>query len=277
MCVGDVNPVLAMAVLDQLLQRDILGQVAPPIHHFGALLAGPSFAHEPTHVLCPFVIGPHAPDASELATEPITGSLSPTDRAPKRGLDVGNDVLSLPGCGLDLGRWGQLEVTPHANDVGQISGVQPGQKIRVVAVIGVGHDTRKADGQCDGVVNQVQGYLGLGLEFDELRDVSLLASLFVVGPGFGQVEPGPNRPSDCPLGVDAVDGDLTVSDFAKCSSVLASDADRRLALLGKAGVVDDQRAVAFGVHLEHRLDSLSVDVGVPGRVGEELLESLVER
>jgi hypothetical protein len=58
----------------------------------------------------------------------------------------------------------------------------------------------------------------------------------------------------------AVDRDLAVGGLAQRAGVLASDADGALALLGEAGVVDDQDAVALGGQAEQSLDALAVIV-----------------
>ena len=50
----------------------------------------------------------------------------------------------------------------------------------------------------------------------------------------------------------------------------------QLALLGEAGVVEDQDAVALGGQREHPLDALAVEVVlVPGHGGQQPLEALL--
>jgi hypothetical protein len=74
----------------------------------------------------------------------------------------------------------------------------------------------------------------------------------------------------------AVDGDLAVADLAQGARVLAGDADGSLALLGEAGVVDDQDAVALGGQPEQARDARAVEVVlVPGHGGEQALEALL--
>jgi hypothetical protein len=78
------------------------------------------------------------------------------------------------------------------------------------------------------------------------------------------------------LGVVAVDRDLAVADLAEGARVLAGDADGGLALLGEAGVVEDQHAVALGGEAEQSRDALAVEVVlVPGHGGEQALEALL--
>src|SRR5271165_785719 len=74
----------------------------------------------------------------------------------------------------------------------------------------------------------------------------------------------------------AVDGDLAVGGLVQGVRVLAGEADRTAALLGEAGVVEDQHGVALGGQLEHPPDALAVEVVlVPGHGGHQPLEPLL--
>src|SRR5206468_2227368 len=78
---------------------------------------------------------------------------------------------------------------------------------------------------------------------------------------------------------DVVDrgGDLAVGRLARGPAVLPLDADGELALLGEAGVVDDEDALGRGEGRGHgRAVSLPDGLLVPGALAEELLEGLVE-
>jgi hypothetical protein len=70
------------------------------------------------------------------------------------------------------------------------------------------------------------------------------------------------------------DADLAVADLAERARVLALDSGRVLAVLGKAGVVENP-----GLHLDrghHPLGDGAQHRGrLPGAVGEELLHRLV--
>src|SRR5262249_6861224 len=76
-------------------------------------------------------------------------------------------------------------------------------------------------------------------------------TLGVVGPGLWQVQPGADGPGDGALGVVAVDGHLTVGLLAQRAAVLVLHADGAFALLGEAGVVEDQGGGAFGAQPQH--------------------------
>src|SRR5581483_7882177 len=111
---------------------------------------------------------------------------------------------------------------------------------------------------------------------DVLGNVGLGTALWVAGPNLGEVEAGGNGPGEGAFGVVAVDGDLAVAGLAEGAGVLAGDTDGRFALLGEAGVVEDEDAVALGGEGEHALDTLAVEVVVvPGGGGEQALELLL--
>ena len=74
----------------------------------------------------------------------------------------------------------------------------------------------------------------------------------------------------------AVDADLAVAALAEGAGVLPLDADGALALLGEAGVIEDQDGIALGGQGEHPPDPLAVEVVlVPGHLGEQALEALL--
>ena len=73
----------------------------------------------------------------------------------------------------------------------------------------------------------------------------------------------------------AVDRDLTVAGLAQRAGVLAGDADGAAALLGKAGIVEDQDGVALGGEGEQALDASAIEVVlVPVDGRQEALEAL---
>jgi len=126
------------------------------------------------------------------------------------------------------------------------------------------------------LVEEFQGDLRLGPEGETFGDLGLVAAVGVVGPVLGQVESGGDGPGEGAFGVVAVDGDLTIAGLAQGAGVLAGDADGTVTLLGEAGVVEDQDAVALGGQPEHDLDALAVEVVlVPVDGGEESLETLL--
>lgn len=127
-----------------------------------------------------------------------------------------------------------------------------------------------------GLVQQGQGQLGFGVEGHVLGHLGFLPAHRVRRPGFREVQPCGHGPGHRPLGVVAVNGDLTVADLAQGPRILAGDADGAVALLGETGVVEDQDAVAFTGQLQQQLHALPVEVVfIPGGSGEQALESLL--
>ncbi len=127
-----------------------------------------------------------------------------------------------------------------------------------------------------GPVQQRQGDLRLGLGGHVPGDLGLAAALRVVGPTLVQVQPGGGRPGDGAFGAVAIDGDLAVGRLAQRPGILAGDADGAAALLGEAGVVADQDAVALGGQCGQALDPLTVEVLlVPGHGRQQALEPLL--
>ena len=93
----------------------------------------------------------------------------------------------------------------------------------------------------------------------------------VFSPVPGQVQPGRDPPRHSTFGIVAVDGDLAVAFLAQGAGVLPGDAHRALALLGEAGVIEDQDAVSLAGRSEHLLDTLAVEVVlVPSRGGGQV-------
>src|SRR5262249_50087603 len=71
-------------------------------------------------------------------------------------------------------------------------------------------------------------------------------------------------------------GDLAVAELAQGAGVLPGHAHGGVALLGEAGVVEDQGGVALGGQGQQALDALSVEVVlVPAHGGEQSLEGLL--
>src|SRR5690606_27458943 len=118
-------------------------------------------------------------------------------------------------------------------------------KLGTVTVGSVGEDDLARDFIADSAFDHVEGQLDLRLEGHCVGDLGLVAPRGVFGPGLGQVEfevegklLGGGR------GAQA-DADLTVGDLAGRAGVLPLHADGVLALLEKAGVVDDPGSDGF--------------------------------
>ena len=80
-----------------------------------------------------------------------------------------------------------------------------------------------------------------------------------------------------PLGADVVDrdGDLAVGLLAQLAAVLMLDADGVLALLGEAGIVDDEDPLGTGEGLSHHgAVAMEDPLFVPGALVDELLHGL---
>jgi hypothetical protein len=168
------------------------------------------------------------------------------------------------------------EVAADGDHVALAALLQAGQEVGVVAVVGVGDDAGVPHPVGVGSVQQRQGDLGLGLEGDLLGHPGFLETLGVVSPALMQIQPGGDRPGDGPLGGVAGDGDLAVGRLAEGAGVLTGDADGAFALLGEAGVIEDQHAVTLGRQSEETFDPLAVQVLlIPGHGGQQALETLL--
>ena len=87
-----------------------------------------------------------------------------------------------------------------------------------------------------------------------------------------------NAAGKCPLGLDVVDrdGHLAVGLLAQLAAVLMLDADGVLALLGEAGIVDDEDPLGTGQGLSHHgAIALANLLLVPGALVDELLQGLL--
>src|SRR5262249_41224274 len=126
------------------------------------------------------------------------------------------------------------------------------------------------------LVEQLQGDLTLGLfAVVFLGDAGLLEPLRGTGPGLRDKEA--QRRREMPLGTDIVerDGDLAVGLLAQLAAVLMLDADGMLALLGEAGIVDDEAARGASEGLgHHRAIAMEDLLIVPGTLIDELLQGL---
>ena len=126
-----------------------------------------------------------------------------------------------------------------ADDIGQAQRGEPAAEGGVVAVAGIGqhHALRHAVG--DRLADLLERDLRLGLEGDVLGHAGLPAPRLVIGPGLGQIEPIGDRQAGVLVRHRQRHRDLAVVLLAELAAVLPRHADRMLALLGDAGVVDD--------------------------------------
>jgi hypothetical protein len=106
--------------------------------------------------------------------------------------------------------------------------------------------------------------------------VSLLSAVGVCGPLLGQVEPGGDGPGQGAFGVVTVDSDLAVAGLAQGARVLAFDANRGLALLGEASVVEDQDGIPLCGQLHQGTDAMVVEVVlVEGDASQQVVQTLL--
>src|SRR5512135_790006 len=166
----------------------------------------------------------------------------------------------------------------HPRDVEQLALFQALAKGPGDAVARIGDDD--AAGQeflVANLVEQVQGDLALGpLPAVLLGATDLLEPLGRTRPGLGHVEP--QCRGEVSLGADVVDrdGHLAVGLLAQLAAVLTSHTDGVLALLGEAGIVDDEDPPGAGQGSGHHTAIALPDLLlVPGALVDELLPGLL--
>ena len=154
--------------------------------------------------------------------------------------------------------------------------LQAVQEVGIVAVVRIGGSVRPGAGlQALAWSSRAKAICGLVWNQTSSGAWALAHQGQVFGSVPGQVQPGRHRPGHGTFGIVAVDGDLAVAFLAQGAGVLPGDAHRALALLGEAGVIEDQDAVSLAGQSEHLLDTLAVEVVlVPSRGGEQSLELL---
>src|SRR5271166_540108 len=213
-------------------------------------------------------------DGDEPAVQPTLASFPPRHRAPRpQGLGADQGVSPLFDPAVTARRDG--EVGADGSHIALAALLQAVQEVGIVAVVRIGGHAGPAHIPGLGLVEQGQGDLRLGLEADLLGHMGLGTSGQVFGPVPGQGQLSRDRPGHGTFGIVAVDGDLAVTFLAQGAGVLPGDAYRALALLGEAGVIEDQDAVSLAGQSEHLLDTLAVEVVlVPSRGGEQALELL---
>jgi hypothetical protein len=111
-----------------------------------------------------------------------------------------------------------------------------------------------------GIIEQIKGYLGFGLKDRILRHSSFQHSQRVITPLLRQIEACGEREGQVSFRIMAIDCDLTVAHLAQCARVLTSHTYRVAALFCKPCVIEDQTAIAFGLHSETGFDPLRIEV-----------------
>jgi hypothetical protein len=150
--------------------------------------------------------------------------------------------------------------------------VQRRAERRRVAIAGIREHGRHVDVRRQRLAQQPQGQFPFLLEDDGRRDARLLAARAVPEPSLRQIQGGADQPRVRAAPEGRRHGDLTVADLAQRPGVLPRDADRLVAVLGKARVVENHHARAGRQcppeHAPQRR-------GVPRRIGDEMLKRLI--
>ncbi len=121
---------------------------------------------------------------------------------------------------------------------------QSKEKVRTTAIARIGPNPAKAHSIATGLLNDFQSQLAFGLKDPfALRDARFVASLHIVGPFFGQVEPRINGSGKTSLCQNPEDRHLSIIDLTQSSEVLTAGTYRHLALFCKPTFVDNERCV----------------------------------
>jgi hypothetical protein len=128
----------------------------------------------------------------------------------------------------------------------------------------VGHHPRRLNASIQGPLEHLPGKFGFGAHLDLLGHPSPLASLFVFGPLFGQIQL-PVDESLPPKGsVGQKHPDLAILRLAGGTCVLALDPDAVLSLLDEARLIDDEDRILLAQMLTHVASQvLAHEIGVP--------------
>ena len=156
--------------------------------------------------------------------------------------------------GLGIGKVDPLVFVNIGNEgfPGRVEGAQqPG----FLAITGVHADPLETNAEGTGMVDHVQGMLGLGAHHDvRVGHTGLLASLGIINPVLGQIQP---RVDQGMAGLPAKNGansDLAVVDFAEPAAPLAGHAHRSQPLLDATRVVEEETRVIIAAKERVRLD-----------------------
>ena len=127
-----------------------------------------------------------------------------------------------------------------ADDIGQPGFGDAIAEVGAGAVSRIRQDDVGADPARQGGTKLVKCNLRLGLEDDIVGHTGLSTPVWIVSPLMRQVQPIRDRQVDMIVCHRQADRGLAVVLFAKLPAVLPRNGNRRLALFGHAGVIDDQ-------------------------------------
>src|SRR4029453_17264164 len=158
-----LHPVPPVRVTHHLVQRYRWPQVAPVV---APLAIGTVFTDQPTGPTLSVALHTVTAHRHERRLQPALAALAPPHASPRpRRLRRYHRLGSLARhAGAPLQGYG--EVTTHGNHVTLTPQVQPIQKVRVVAVVGVGGDAHVRHPPGTRVAEQGKGVFRLGLEGD---------------------------------------------------------------------------------------------------------------
>jgi len=140
---------------------------------------------------------------------------------------------------------------------GRVKGAQqPG----FLAITGIHADPLETNAEGTGMVDHVQGMLGLGAHHDvRVGDTGLLAPLGIINPILGQIEPRVDQGMAGLPAKNRADRDLAVVDFAEPAAPLAGDAHRSRPFLDATRIVEEQARVIVAAEERVRLHGHLVD------------------
>jgi hypothetical protein len=122
--------------------------------------------------------------------------------------------------------------------------------------------------------HHLKGYLGLGHENDVIRNTALYATIGILCPVFGQIEPAIDESSVRSPGNAEEDACLAFLDLAAIAAILAFYSYRAVSLLREARFVDMNRAIATGPYEPGGipLDMIDHISFIPGRIRNEVMQ-----
>jgi hypothetical protein len=122
--------------------------------------------------------------------------------------------------------------------------------------------------------HHLKGYLSLALENDVIRNAALCATVGIICPIFGQIDPAVDDSSECSSANAEEDACLAILDLASTAAILAFYSYRAVSLLREARFVDMNRAIATGPYEPGGipLDMIDHISFIPGRIRNEVLQ-----
>ena len=273
-----LDPAAPMLVFHHLHRWCARRAITPIIMVLARWRATGTFAQQPPDVPRPIPIHAPAAHGGELRFEGRPVAVAPGDDLPGAGAllrDEGAGVLRDVSCAPS---GGDLKVFAHRRHTALAARFQPIEKVRVVAIVASGHDTRKRHACRPRFVHQVERDLCLGLKLERGRHMRFGTAGRIVRPGARQVETRRHGPGQRALGIVTIDRHLTIADFPQRPRILARHADRGRAFFHEARVINNQHPIAFTRQLQHRRYALPIErLLVPDQIGEQLLQVLLRR